>query len=124
MASTSTQPAPAKETMLTQMITLKGHESYMRSISYLPGGKQMISASDDKTARRWDLEAAKEIEKSRKVCDYGVQAVAVSGDSRWVVTAGGGARHGELKAWEVDTGIVKTFHGHLARIACIDISAD
>ncbi|OAX33623.1 WD40 repeat-like protein [Rhizopogon vinicolor AM-OR11-026] len=127
MASTSTRTAPAaKETILTPVITLKGHEDYIRSISYLPDGKQMISGSDDRTARRWDLEAGKEIEKARKVCEYEVRAVAVSRDSRWVVTAGGKQHDGpgELKAWEVDTGIVTTFHGHSKDIICMDISAD
>ncbi|OJA10023.1 hypothetical protein AZE42_08534 [Rhizopogon vesiculosus] len=56
------------------------------------------------------------------MCEYGVRAVAVSGDSRWVVTAGGDHLHGELTAWEVETGIVKTFHGHSREVSCIDIS--
>ncbi|OJA08186.1 hypothetical protein AZE42_08610 [Rhizopogon vesiculosus] len=126
MASTSTRPAPAaKDMKLTQVITLEGHKfNYIRSISYLPDGKQIISASADMAVRRWDLQAGKEIEKARKVCEYEVRAVAVSGDSRWVVTAGGDLDHGELKAWEADTGIVKTFHGHSQRVTCIDISAD
>ncbi|OJA09488.1 hypothetical protein AZE42_10865 [Rhizopogon vesiculosus] len=75
--------------------------------SYFPDGKQIITVSWDKTVWRWDLQAGMEIEKARKVCEYGVRAVAVSGDNRWVVTAG---LHGELTAWEVETGIVKTFH--------------
>ncbi|OJA11411.1 hypothetical protein AZE42_12777 [Rhizopogon vesiculosus] len=83
MASTSRRPAPAaKEMILTPVITLKGYEGRIRSVSYLPDGKQMISGSDDKAARRWDLEAAKEIEKARKVCEYAVNAVVVSWDSR------------------------------------------
>jgi WD40 repeat protein len=83
MASTSTRPAlAAKEIILTPVITLKGHEGFIRSVSYLPDDQQIISGSDDKAARRWDLGAAKEIEEARKVCEYGVNAVAVSGDSR------------------------------------------
>ena len=113
MASTSTRPAPAAtEMILTPVITLKGHEDYISSISYFPDGKQMISACVDKAVRRWDLQAGKEIEKARKVCEYGVRVVAVSGDNRWAVTAGGDRLHGGLTAWEVEMGIVKTFHGH------------
>ncbi|OAX32980.1 WD40 repeat-like protein [Rhizopogon vinicolor AM-OR11-026] len=125
MASTSTRPAPAAtEMILTPVITLKGHEDYISSISYFPDGKQMISACVDKAVRRWDLQAGKEIEKARRVCEYQVKAVAVSGDGQWVVTAGGDNDHGELKAWEVEAGIVKTFHGHSQEVTCIDISAD
>jgi WD40 repeat protein len=50
--------------------------------------------------------------------------VAVSRDGRWVITAGGSHEHGELKACEVETGIVKTFKGHSEQINCIDICAD
>ncbi|OAX39077.1 WD40 repeat-like protein [Rhizopogon vinicolor AM-OR11-026] len=129
MAFTSRRPAPAaKEMKLTPVITLEGHKNdYVRSISYFSGGKQIISASyDDEAVRQWDLHAGKEIEKARKVCKYGANAVAVSGDSRWVVTAGGEYYDipGELKAWEVDTGIVKAFHGDSEHITCMDISAD
>ncbi|OAX44075.1 WD40 repeat-like protein [Rhizopogon vinicolor AM-OR11-026] len=125
MASTSTRPAPAaKEMILTPVITLEGPEDYVQSISYFPDGKQMISGCGDRAVRRWDLQAGKEIEKARKVCEHQLKAVAVSRDSRWVVTAGGNNEHGELKAWEVETGIVKTFHGHSQKINCIDISAD
>ncbi|OAX39093.1 WD40 repeat-like protein [Rhizopogon vinicolor AM-OR11-026] len=124
MAFTSTRPAPAaKEIILTPVITLEDVGDNV-SISYLPDGKQMISASWDKAVRRWDLQAGKEIEKSRKDCEYRVGAVAVSGNGRRVVTAGGNWLHGELTAWDVETGIVKTFQGHSEEIICIDISAD
>jgi WD40 repeat protein len=80
----------------------------------------MISGSWDKTTRQWDLKAGKEIEGARDVCEGHVLAVAVSQDGRWVVTGGGG----ELKACEVETGIVKILEGHSQMILCIDISAD
>ncbi|KAG2343544.1 tricorn protease domain 2-containing protein [Suillus weaverae] len=82
----------------------------------------MISGSEDNTTRQWDLKTGKEIEEARDVCEKEVYAVAVSRDGRWVVT-GGRHNRGELKACEVETGIVKTFEGHSWEINCIDISA-
>jgi WD40 repeat protein len=73
------------------------------------------------------LKEGKEIEEVRDVCEEWVWAVAVSRDSRWVVTAGGGwnrADSAELKVCEVETGIMKKLQGHLRPISCIDISAD
>ncbi|KAG2036657.1 WD40-repeat-containing domain protein, partial [Suillus americanus] len=104
---------------------LKGHRKGIRSISYFPDGQRMISGSQDTTARQWDLKAGKEIEKARYVCENSkeVYAVAISRDGRWVVT-GGDDDCAELKAREVETGIVKTFEGHPRRINCIDISVD
>jgi WD40 repeat protein len=133
MASTSTQAvATTDRSVLTPVITLKGHEpwsysssdgeqheeKYIRYISYFPDGKQMISGSRDKTIRRWDLRKGKEIDKAREVYEY-VRAVGVSRNGRWVVTAGGWG----IKVSEVETGIVRTFDENLW-IDCIDISAD
>ncbi|KAG1849359.1 WD40-repeat-containing domain protein, partial [Suillus tomentosus] len=105
-------------------ITFEGHGELIRSISYFPDGERMISGSEDKTVRQWDLKAGKEIERARSVCEGDVWAVAVSGDGRWVVAAGGDWNSTELKACEVETGIVKTFEGHSNQITCVDISAD
>ncbi|KAG2336713.1 WD40 repeat-like protein [Suillus weaverae] len=121
MASTSTKAATTKS-ILTPTITLKGHKEWIRSISYFPDGQRMISRSEDKTTRQWDLKAGKEIEEARDACEGMVSAVAVSRDGRWVVTGGGW--NGELKTCEVETGIVKTFKGHSREIICVDISAD
>jgi len=82
----------------------------------------MISGSDDKTTRQWDLKAGKEIEEARDICEQDVLAVGVSQDGRWIVTSKGYS--GDLKVCEVETGIVKTLEGHSQRIYCIDISAD
>jgi tricorn protease-like protein len=81
----------------------------------------MISGSDDKTARQWDLKAGKEIEDARSVCEECVYAVTVSRDGRYVISGGG---RGELKACEVKTRMMKSFKGHSQAINCVDISAD
>ncbi|KAG2343550.1 WD40 repeat-like protein [Suillus weaverae] len=85
---------------------------------------RMISVSLDKTTGQWDLKTGKEIEEARDVCERMVYTVAVSRDGQWVVTGGGEYNCGELKACEVETGIVKTFEGESGKIICIDISAD
>jgi WD40 repeat protein len=123
MASASTKAATTK-LVLEPVTTLKGHGHYINSISYFPDGKRMISGSFDKTTRQWDLEAGKEIEGARDVCEGTVWEVAVSQDGRWVVTGGGQHDSVELKVCEVETGIVKILEGHSQENHCIDISAD
>ncbi|KIK43160.1 hypothetical protein CY34DRAFT_804167 [Suillus luteus UH-Slu-Lm8-n1] len=122
MASASTKSA-AMKAILIPSITLNGHESWIRSISYFPDGQRMISGSDDRTARQWDLKSGKEIKEVRGVCKGRVYTVAVSRDGRWVVI-GGEDDCGELKACEVETGTVKIFEGHSQAISCVDISVD
>jgi len=131
----------SKPTLLTTTrelhvdMTLAGHERAYHSmlngnmsvdisgpvISYFPDGQQMISGYADKTTRLWDLRTGKESKEVPVVNEHGVRAVAVSRDGRWVITAGG---EGELKAWEVKTGIMKIFEDYPKVITCIDISVD
>ncbi|KAG1830839.1 hypothetical protein EV424DRAFT_1534771 [Suillus variegatus] len=131
MASSSTRRGAAEsKSILTPVMTLEGHESWKYSlqdvdefkhiscISYSPDGKQMISGSRDKTIRRWDMREGKEIEEAREVCENRINAVRVSRDGRWVVTAD----WEELEVSEVETGIVRTLH--IGWIKYIDISAD
>jgi WD40 repeat protein len=126
MASTSSiRPAAAAPRMLlTPVMSLRSHDHVVESISYSPDGKQMISGGLDSTIRRWDLQAGKEIEDVRDVCEWNVRAVAISRDGRWVISAGGDEKCGELKACEVETGMVKKFEGHSHVIEYIDISED
>ncbi|KAG2069004.1 WD40 repeat-like protein [Suillus decipiens] len=123
MASASTNVDDTKS-ILTSSMTLRGHRCNIQSMSYFPDGQRMISGSWDKTTRRWDLKAGKEIKGAQGICEGKVYAVAVSMDGRWVVTGGGDYDHGELKVCEAETGIIKTFVGHSKKISCIDISAD
>jgi WD40 repeat protein len=125
MASASKKAATTKS-ILKPVTTLKGHGDHIRSVSYFPEGMRMISGSNDKTTRQWDLKAGKEIEGARDVCEWEVWAVGVSQNGRWVVTGGGDwpPGPGELKVCEVETGIVKTLKGHSLTIFYIDISAD
>jgi platelet-activating factor acetylhydrolase IB subunit alpha len=37
------------------IMTLTGHASWVRAIAFHPGGKYLLSVSDDKTMRCWDL---------------------------------------------------------------------
>jgi WD40 repeat protein len=71
-------PGAAKnKSILTPVMTSEGHKPWIISlpdgehpeykdvspISYFPDGEQMISGSDDKTIRRWDLREGREIEE-------------------------------------------------------------
>ncbi|KAG2060245.1 WD40 repeat-like protein [Suillus hirtellus] len=139
MASSSMEPARVtKNLTLKPDMTLKGHkdvrnedgflESRISSISYLPDGKGMVSASYDKTTRQWDLQTGKEIEEARDVWEQTMRTVALSRDGRWVVTSTFVRYNddpvGKLEARNVEARIVKTFEGCFNWIHCIDVSAD
>jgi len=92
---------------------------WIRSIAYFLNGKRIISASSDKTIRKWDLQAGKEVEE---VDVYEGNLAEVSRDGRWLTTTGGDGEY-KLKAYGVETGIVKRFQDP-RKISCFDISAD
>ena len=103
----------------------KEEESDFQSISYFLDGKKMIGGLTNNSFRGWDLQTGEEIVKARFVCEQEVRAVAVSSDSQRVITGGGDWNNlGELKAYEVETGTMKTFDGHSDTVDCIDISVD
>ncbi|KAG2069006.1 hypothetical protein BDR04DRAFT_730504 [Suillus decipiens] len=81
MASASTKAATLKS-ILTPITTVRSDGERILAISYFPDGQRIISGSDDKTSRQWDLKAGKEIEGARDVCEGEVWAVAVSRDGR------------------------------------------
>ena len=65
---------------------LTGHEGYVRSASFSPDGKRIVTASSDKTARVWDAASGKPIAVLRGHADL-VWSAAFSPDGRRIVTA-------------------------------------
>jgi WD40 repeat protein len=115
--------ATATRSTLTPVMTLKGHKGLVSHMSYTQDSKLMISGSMDKTVRRWDIHAGKEIKEAREVWTESINAsdMVVSRDGRWVVTA---ASLGGVEANKVETRIVKTFERCKSTVSRIDISAD
>ncbi|OJA16675.1 hypothetical protein AZE42_12013, partial [Rhizopogon vesiculosus] len=124
MTSTSIQlPAGAAKRFLTPVMELKGHKRNVSSMCYFPDNEQIISAgSSDWTTRRWNLQTGKEIEEARDFLGQSANAVAVSKDGQWVITASGdlfSKDSRKIKARKVVTGMVKTFdHGNSEIINC------
>ncbi|KAJ8589038.1 WD40 repeat-like protein [Rhizopogon salebrosus TDB-379] len=115
--------AAATKSTLTPVMTLKGHKGLVSHMSYTQDSKLIISGSMDKTVRRWDLHAGREIKEAREVWTESINAsdMAVSRDGRWAVTA---ASLGWVEANMAETRIVKTFERCTSMVSRIDISAD
>jgi len=115
---------------LAPVMTLKGHKSFFgskRSMAYSPDGKRIISVCSDQTIRQWDLQAGREIEQVRHLHEGKPYRAETSRDGRWVMTFGRDGEYTKVKAYEVETGIVKTVtfqDSRLININSFDISAD
>lgn len=107
---------------LTKGATIRdfqGHESWVRDIAFLPGGKSFVSGGWDKTLRVWDLEKN---EATRILRDHkdNIDGIAVSRDGKWLVSGGGKPQGGgdtTIRLWDLAEGkVVKRFPGHTKRV--------
>lgn len=79
---------------------LKGHRNVIRSLSFSPDGKQLVSGSADRAAMLWDVKDG--VQVLRLAGHAGaVDAVAFSPDGKRVVT---GSSDETLRLWRSDTG--------------------
>ncbi len=83
--------AAAEERPLLQLDT-GGHMAIIRGIAFTPDGRQLVSASEDKTIRVWDLASGKTVRTIRGESAPGqegkIGAMALSPDGKWLAAGG------------------------------------
>jgi WD40 repeat protein len=86
--------------------TLTGHSSYVRGVAWSHDGRTLATASDDHTARLWDVGAPVLLSPPSDVVD----TVALSHNGRIVAT---GNRDGTARLWDVATHqLITTLDSH------------
>jgi WD40 repeat protein len=107
------------------MLDTGGHQAKMRSITFTPDGKYLVSAGNDKVVRVWDWRAGKTIRTIRGQVGPGnegmIFAMALSPDGRWLAVGGfmapgHGVRDqdvGDIRLYDFATGELKAvLKGH------------
>ena len=83
------------------MLDTGGHMALIHSIAFTPDGRQLVSASDDKTIRVWDLASGKTVRTIRGESAPGhvgkVYAMALSPDGKWLAAGGWSFRQHALR---------------------------
>jgi WD40 repeat protein len=97
---------------------LLGHSGPVKAIAFSNDNTKVVSGSDDKTARVWDLNDAKFPELARFAEHTGsVTAVAFKSDGLQVVS---GSADKSVKLWSVaDTKLVMNFAGHTGAVVAV-----
>ena len=77
-----------------------GHEGYVNSVSISADGKRLASGSNDKTARLWDTETGKEIQRFVGHEEL-VSSVSLSADGKRLASGSGDKT---VRLWDTETG--------------------
>ena len=116
------------------MLDTGGHMSQIVDIAFTPDGKQLVSASNDKTIRVWDIATGKTVRMIRGESAPGawgtIYAMALSPDARWLAI-GGYLSDAEpisasvIRLYDFATGkLVKLLTGHKNVVHALSFSPD
>ncbi len=116
------------------MLDTGGHMALINGIAFTPDGRRLVSASEDKTIRVWDLASGKSVRTIRGESAPGdtgaIYAMALSPDGKWLA-AGGRFHQSDAKAgsairlYEFASGkLVALLKGHAGVVNRLAFSPD
>jgi WD40 repeat protein len=87
---------PSKLSQKSQLEPLIGHSDWIRSLAFSPDGKTILSSSNDKTVRLWDIETGQLLHLLTGHRDR-VKCVGISPDAQMLLSC---SADSEVKAWD------------------------
>jgi len=106
---------------VSEALNLIGHKECVWPIAFSPDGKRIVSGSDDKTIKVWDVTSGAELMTLRGHKDA-VYYIAFSSDGKRFVS---GSVDKTLKVWDLATGReLITLHGHDSQVQSTAFSPD
>ena len=101
--------------------TLSGHNDYVLSVCVSPDGRHIVSGSQDKTVKVWDMESGQCI---HTLNDHNkdVTSVCVSPDGRRIVS---GSSDATVRVWDMESGqCIHTLMGHVESVLSVCMTPD
>ncbi len=103
---------------------LEGHGRYVHSVNFSPDGKTLVSGSDDKTIKLWNVETGQKL-RTFYGHDGPVYSVNFSPDGKTLVSGSDDKTIKTIKIWNVETGQeIRTLKGHGGPVYSVNFSPD
>ena len=100
---------------------IKGHTSWVVSVSYCPDGTSALSGSKDNTARLWDIETGECLRVFEGHTSW-VECISVSIMGKLVLS---GSKDNTARLWDIETGeCLHILKAHTDGVTCVAISPD
>lgn len=110
----------------TLVRSLSGHDAFINELAVTSDNLCIVSASDDKTARVWQMESGTEVQRLQH--DANVYAVAVTCGNKFIIT---GTRRGDsgfgctVNVWQMKDGsLVHKMTGHTNSVCSVAVTPD
>ena len=106
---------------ITKIRTLAGHKSFVNYLEISADGRNLFSASADKTIKIWNL-ATGQVIRTLSGHTSAVNYLAISPDSKTLFSA---SADKTIKVWNIETGEqLRTLKGHTSSVNHLKISSD
>lgn len=119
--SSPSQPIEKTSENSDQPDTLKGHSSDVNSVTFSPDGQMLVTGSDDRTIKLWNLTTKEQIRTFNGHSSF-IYAIAISPDGQTIAS---GSADKTIKLWNLNTGQeISTLTGHSGSVASVAFSPD
>ncbi|KAI0047587.1 WD40 repeat-like protein [Auriscalpium vulgare] len=122
---------PANQTLIAgimentfrKIMLCRGHTHEVNSVAFSPGGRRVVSGSEDGTLRIWDAQTGETVGAPFKWHTSSVRSVAFCPDGKRVAS---GSVDQTIRIWDAQTGetMTKPFRGHKGWVQCVAFSPD
>ena len=98
-----------------------GHTGTIKCLAFSPDGKRLVTGSDDKSIRLWEVQTGREVLRLNRHA-AGINALAYIADTNRVATA---SRDQTVRLWDLRSGLeVEQFDAQAGNVLDLAVSAD